>query len=570
MATPTLVQHLSSASGNPGGFGQAGNVFRFQLPNSVLVGNCLVLGISYGFKATRTIAITDNNGNTWPAAAVEANAGAGSLISDIFVLPNANAGPTRITVTFDGGARTIAASPTGATEAGTTCTITTTTPHGLEVNDQIYIQGVGVAGYNGLNVFQVASVPTTTTFTYVNTVSGLAASGGGTVIVMVQPIQYKVSEYYNVATVSPVNGSSSGALTAAPNISSGSFTPGNNDANGGNLIWSYFIDNNGGTANGATLFAPTGSFALLDADTSQSIQSAMPHASEAFVQTTAAAINPGMTITMAPAAGDTFNAASVALKAATAGTAPPPTGIRILHLCHFTSNVNTGVTAYHLQLPSAGNLIVLATHEQGGHNITSITDSKSNTYVREEPDLTEPQIWHADNATSDPDLRITVNVTGVLSGFTFFWYDIIGAAAAPVDGVVGSTGGNDVGGANIADQPIITPASIGLTIVALKMGIGPTSGFDTGAPAGAVFDAVWYPGETDSDALDNADGRGHVYNADLTTEHWNWVVQNQSRDTSFASTAVHFKAATTAAFEDDSWSRPFVLPDDLVVSVWHG
>ena len=71
----------------------------------------------------------------------------------------------------------IGASPTGITEAGTTATVTTTSPHLLGVGESVTLAGVGVAGYNG--TFTVATVPTATTFTFTAT-AGLGASGGGT------------------------------------------------------------------------------------------------------------------------------------------------------------------------------------------------------------------------------------------------------------------------------------------------------------------------------------------------------------------------------------------------------
>ena len=70
------------------------------------------------------------------------------------------------------------ASSNGAVESGTTVTITTTATHLFKTGQYAQISGVGVSGYNG--VFQIVSTPTGTTFTYTNTVSGLAASGGGT------------------------------------------------------------------------------------------------------------------------------------------------------------------------------------------------------------------------------------------------------------------------------------------------------------------------------------------------------------------------------------------------------
>ncbi|HTW30990.1 MAG TPA: di-heme oxidoredictase family protein [Candidatus Sulfotelmatobacter sp.] len=66
----------------------------------------------------------------------------------------------------------------GATESGTTVTITTTAVHGFNPGQYAQILNVPVSGYNG--VFQIVSVPTTTSFTYTNTVSGLATSSGGT------------------------------------------------------------------------------------------------------------------------------------------------------------------------------------------------------------------------------------------------------------------------------------------------------------------------------------------------------------------------------------------------------
>jgi hypothetical protein len=69
----------------------------------------------------------------------------------------------------------------GATESGTTVTITTSQAHSLSVGDSVIVAGVGpwVAGYNG--TWTVASVPTATSFTYEATESGLPTLGGGAV-----------------------------------------------------------------------------------------------------------------------------------------------------------------------------------------------------------------------------------------------------------------------------------------------------------------------------------------------------------------------------------------------------
>ncbi|HEX8179659.1 MAG TPA: Ig-like domain repeat protein [Pyrinomonadaceae bacterium] len=74
---------------------------------------------------------------------------------------------------------TIAASPSGATETGTTVTITTTAAHGFTTGRTVIISGVGDTRYTG--TYTILSVPTTTTFTVTNPITGLPASGGGTV-----------------------------------------------------------------------------------------------------------------------------------------------------------------------------------------------------------------------------------------------------------------------------------------------------------------------------------------------------------------------------------------------------
>src|SRR5580704_17730743 len=66
----------------------------------------------------------------------------------------------------------------GGTSASATTTIQTLTPHGFVVGQLVTTTSIGVAGYNG--TFAVASVPDATHFTYIATIGGLAASGGGT------------------------------------------------------------------------------------------------------------------------------------------------------------------------------------------------------------------------------------------------------------------------------------------------------------------------------------------------------------------------------------------------------
>jgi len=467
-AAPALVQHVSS-SANPVSISEFGNAFKFTLPNPVLPGNCLVMGISYEWSNTRTVSVTDVNVQTWGPPVVTADDGS-QLISSIFVLPNACAGGAcveTITITFDAPVRNF---------------------------------------------------------------------------------QYTVSELTGIATVAAVSGTSSAAGSIAPHLTSGVLTPADNDANGGNLIWAYFADGNV-SGNFVTGFAPDDGFKLLDADIAWHTQG-FPHASEYFVQTAAAPIAPGMTAAMTPANGS-FNAVSVALKAATAGTAPA-SGIRIVSVVHLT-NETPPLGDWTLQFPTTGNLIVLVAPEHDVIPIGSIADNHANAYVPRVSAVTDsdrPQFWTVSNATPANDLKMTLNLTDVALGATVVLYDIVGADPDPVDGVAGTSTKAvlPVGdhSDDIHDAPLITPASIGLTIASVDLGTGPITGLLATSPSGAIFDLVTYAGETDTSAMDNADGKAHVYNADLFQQSWNWgpVLNGQTVPVNYSSSALHFKAAT--------------------------
>jgi hypothetical protein len=77
---------------------------------------------------------------------------------------------------------TYTVTPTGATQVGTTVTITTTASNSsqISVGYTVIIAGVTEAGYNGTYV--VTGKPSNTTFTYTAATSGLSASGGGTAV----------------------------------------------------------------------------------------------------------------------------------------------------------------------------------------------------------------------------------------------------------------------------------------------------------------------------------------------------------------------------------------------------
>jgi hypothetical protein len=290
-----------------------------------------------------------------------------------------------------------------------------------------------------------------------------------------------------------------------------------------------------------TGFAAGPGFTSLHSDIGWHAQG-MPTASEYFVQGAQAAINPGISVTTNGA--DTYNAVSVALKAAAAGTAPAPAGIRIVRQNISSLNVFTGLTTWDVQFPCVGNLLVLTTPQASVMPTTSITDSRGNAWVKYAPDNEDPQIWYVASAKPDPNLKITFHMSSSPSGAqSALMYDIVGADPNPLDATAEKLNAA-VSGIHLVDSPVITPGSAnGLTIAAVTLGQGPISQLDTGAPAAAIFDYVYYTGELDTDLMDNADGRAHLYNTDLSVEHWNWLLAGPTSANNYASAAVHFKAA---------------------------
>jgi hypothetical protein len=109
------------------------------------------------------VGVAGYNG-TWTVTAVPT--------SRSFQFTNPTAGLAR------SGGGTVTLAVPGATESGTTVTISTAAPHGRSVGDVVTIASVGVSGYNG--TFTITAVPSSRTFQYTAAASGLANSGGGT------------------------------------------------------------------------------------------------------------------------------------------------------------------------------------------------------------------------------------------------------------------------------------------------------------------------------------------------------------------------------------------------------
>ena len=273
----------------------------------------------------------------------------------------------------------------------------------------------------------------------------------------VLPFEYTVSEFSNVAASNCVDGSVGGANlspSSAGVINPGSFTPlTNNNAEGGHVIWNYTALSSPAGGN-PTSWSPAGGFTLLDGDIAWINKQGFPHASQWSIQTQQAAATPSITSTGDTA--DTFNSASVSLLAASAGGAAP-SGIHINKIIHQTWVALSSGATLRLQLPTTGNLRILAFPAgQNNIQITSITDSDNSAWSLEQTNGDSAQIWYAANRPANANLIVSIHTSGASPTNSARFFDVQGAAASPLDVAAGTDLTPCSSQTTIANQPTIT------------------------------------------------------------------------------------------------------------------
>jgi hypothetical protein len=152
-----LAINAAPTATSRGGAEENGNTVTIATgnPHTLQVGDSVTIG---------GVGVAGYNG-TWTVTAVPS--------SRSFQYSNPTAG-----LATSGGGTVTFVNP-GATESGTTVTISTALPHGRSVGDVVTISGVSPTGYNG--TFTITAVPTARTFQYTAAASGLANGGAGTV-----------------------------------------------------------------------------------------------------------------------------------------------------------------------------------------------------------------------------------------------------------------------------------------------------------------------------------------------------------------------------------------------------
>lgn len=343
----------------------------------------------------------------------------------------------------------------------------------------------------------------------------------------ISPFQYTVAEFYNVATSAAAAGSISAATTGT-GLATGSFTPTNNNATGGNLIWMYTCSGDSSGPAAPTNWSAGSGFTLLDADISVQTAQGLPHASQYIVQTTSAAINPGFTVTGAGGT-DHYNNIAVALKAASAG-AGPPTTIYVRKILHFMDQATP--SSWPLQTPCEGNLRVFVSF--GGTGNTAVTSNDSTTWTRVG---TQNIMYYAANKAANLSL-VTTFVPTPFAGnpFCVQIYDVANALAAPFDTFGEDLNQNLNGLTSFAHHPDITPAAAGELVIAFSsLGTGP--GLSVTAPPGATFQFCTFTGETDNSSMTTANLLGHGISQSSALQSWSWTFTNNINNSSSAAAA---------------------------------
>lgn len=365
-------------------------------------------------------------------------------------------------------------------------------------------------------------------------------------------VAVSVSQWYNVATSSPTDGTNGNAgANGSTTITAGNISP----AVSGDLLlmWSCRTQTPAATSFTAGTGQTGVTWALLDADT----DIVDGCSSQWGVYSSTSTINPQMTTS----GGSGYVAAAMAIKAASAGTAP--SGMYVQAIGHWQVATGVGTTTSH-QLPCSANanLIVLMAGGGGDRSITGVSSSSPSltwaaTGSKNSDGNNSTRSWYASNvSTCAGTMTVTLTWDNSTGDNSVLAYVISGAAASPFRQRIarqGSmTGGtytmfqnnNGLDG-NWGPQPGITSGlALGMDIHNLNTGYAMTN------PSGAMFDAISYGGQSldgPSDGDQNNDwGHYYVPNSSLLT--WTWSFAQNNEDAGAYAGELDFFAASTGSF----------------------
>ena len=335
------------------------------------------------------------------------------------------------------------------------------------------------AGNMALQAFILTSATTGT--------SQIVVSFGGNPQI---PVKVWITQLYNITGT--LNGSANAAgVNAIGIVSPGSFTPTNNDANGGNLVLAYMVDASQLSTTNPALIVPESNYALNDADIANTANSGSPNASQFYLQATAAATTPRFYLNAGGT--ETYNVIALALSLGTQGT-PAPSGAgtapHIDRVCFFGNALFAGGN-WLLQIPSTGNCGVLMSflNGDGVQTSASATDSDGTSWTKVTNAVGAQTPYYNANQTPKSNRNVSVSVTG--SGpLQLVYYDISNTATSPLVTSAAGTLATTNNTNSVANQPSITPTAANqLTIASYINTFGPTPAVTS--PSGATYDSPY-------------------------------------------------------------------------------
>jgi hypothetical protein len=354
-------------------------------------------------------------------------------------------------------------------------------------------------------------------------------------------VSAKVSEFYNVATSSPVdtNGTSAGASANSATITAGAF-PGAL-GNSGDLIYQVGFNETAGS-NFQSIYTAGSQANITWALAPGSTNSFDSSYAQYGTYTATAAFTP----TLTEGNSNTYISLAIALKSASAGTAPAA-GIRVVAV----QNMGFGaITPLVTQFVTTGNLQVLTS--TSGDGIASITSSNGNKWQlrvsqKEPSHQFFAEIWDSVSASpGSQTLTITMNA-GATGNNSIMIYDVIGAAVNPFDtsGKNNGNQGSDTGTLPITGGtlPITPTTSNGLVFFVTSIAIGTAT---TLTGSNQLSDCAQQTPLVEPSALDQNNGYGTYLNPNTSSVPFTWNIVGTG------GTGVNDWAASSAAYKAPS------------------
>jgi hypothetical protein len=342
--------------------------------------------------------------------------------------------------------------------------------------------------------------------------------------------------FYNVATTSPLDGSSCVSVTptsnTAPNITGTPFKT--TSANDLIITCVYDVSQPLGVPNPWTSITyPTNFTGLSD-------EPRYGHACAYWVQPTAGSFTP--TFTVSQSTHDTFVIMSAAFKAGTGGSAPGLGASPILSEMQYVSL--PGTFTVNLPCPSATTNITVLNDADVGANITSVTDSSGNTYSHPTLQSFFPQIYYTNSPSIPTSNTFIVNLNVPSAGgvalvglFCTVNSNGIDTGLTAANGAILTGPGQGASTNNVAAQGTLLPfSSSGIPSVAGDL-IYDAGAFGAGpavacANSSCVFDYVganWTGANGgDQETYANGDFMAHTFAPSTATVNFQFKIVNTS------------------------------------------